>query len=169
MNAHSLFVNDKQITLPEDLALILRNLRHRSETEVGHFGLDAISINQDNIEERKYQVATLANIFSSARRVLVSFGAADDGDAKGVANIVATTKRMPRADANERAALRTYILDPKNCITQHFQKLYWLRVWIIQEVVLAKDLSIQATRLDFAVFGIFQVVRSMVYYYQVGA
>ena len=49
LDAHSVFVNGKQITLRENLALILRNLRHKSETEVGHLGVDAISINQDNV------------------------------------------------------------------------------------------------------------------------
>jgi hypothetical protein len=141
-DAHVLFINGEQIPLHENLARILGNLRHRSETEDGHLWVDAISINQADNSERNHQVAILAKIFSSARRVLISFGAADDGDAEGVANIVTATKRIPRADSNERAALRTFTLDPENCITQLFQKPYWSRVWIIQEVVLAKDLTI---------------------------
>jgi Heterokaryon incompatibility protein (HET) len=87
-------------------------------------------------------VAIIAKIVSSARRLVISFGAANDGDAIGVSNIVTASRRIPCADSSERAALRTFILDPENCITQLFQKPYWSRVWIVQEVVLAKDLSI---------------------------
>ena len=141
-DAHSVFVNGMEIPLRENLARILGNLRHRSETEDGHLWVDAISVNQTDNLERNHQAAIMAKIFSSARRVLISLGAADDGDAEGVANVKTATKRFPHADANELAALRTFVLDPENCITQLFQKPYWSRVWIIKEVVLAKDLTI---------------------------
>ena len=136
-------VDGEPMELPVHLAQILGNFRHRSETEDRHLWADAISINMSDLEERNHQVGILAKIFSSAWRVLISFGSAEPGDAEGVANILAAAKKIPRAySAEQRAALQAYVLDPGNFIIQLFQKPYWSRIWIVQEIVLAKDLII---------------------------
>jgi hypothetical protein len=74
--------------------------------------------------------------------VLISFGAAENGDAHGVRMMVSIASEVMHATEDKRKELRKKLFDRRNQCTQLFQRPYWTRIWIIQEVVLAKDLTI---------------------------
>jgi hypothetical protein len=138
----TIMINGQSITTRGNLHQILGNLRRRSEMEDGHLWIDAISINQANYLERSHQVFMMAKIYSTARRVLISFGAAAEGDARGVQNMVYIASEVMHATEDKKEALRTKLVDLRSHCTQLFQKPYWTRIWIIQEIVLARDLTI---------------------------
>ncbi|KAK3948946.1 heterokaryon incompatibility protein [Pseudoneurospora amorphoporcata] len=59
----------------------LRELQHREQVESKPLWIDQICINQEDNEEKSFQVLLMKDIFSSARQVIVWLGpAADDSD-----------------------------------------------------------------------------------------
>ena len=58
--------------LRPNLTLALRNLRHSDETRV--LWIDAICINQDDIQERNEQVKRMTSIYTMAKRVIIWLG-----------------------------------------------------------------------------------------------
>jgi hypothetical protein len=103
--------------------------------------VDAISINQDDIEERNHQILRMKDIFSSASRVVVWLGSATPGskDALDYFNSLSddalTESALIRSHPNNTNAwlnLGRDILDRE----------WWTRVWIIQEAVLAREIVV---------------------------
>ena len=70
--SHSVNVFDKQIRITPSLYAVLFQIRSSSKPLV--LWIDAICINQDDIEEKNQQVPQMAKIFGNATRVLVWLG-----------------------------------------------------------------------------------------------
>lgn len=97
----------------------LRRLRHVSERRI--LWIDMIAIDQSNFEERNQQVAFMAQIYSHARQVLVYLGEEDIGlNANGLWQ-----------DSEKRTV----------ALKKLFAKRWASRVWVIQEVALARELK----------------------------
>lgn len=78
-NLVSIMVNGRSFGITHNLATALRYLR-RKEREVT-FWIDAICINQEDIDERTQQVALMTNIYQRARQVQIWLGPeADDSE-----------------------------------------------------------------------------------------
>ena len=94
--------------------------------------LDALCINQDDISERNWQVSLMQEIYESAARVFAWLG---EGDAD-----CRFAMRYARLIRQERNELRT--VHP-NAVAQYSEQLflqpYWSRIWVVQEVVLARQ------------------------------
>jgi hypothetical protein len=84
--------------------------------------IDAMCINQENVEERGHQVNIMSEIFSQAAAVLVWLGS---------------------SSCSALEALELHALDKRQGVGQSkfqpfFAAGYWHRMWVIQEFVLAK-------------------------------
>ncbi|KAK4446584.1 heterokaryon incompatibility protein-domain-containing protein [Podospora aff. communis PSN243] len=128
---------EKQVTV--NLQSALRHLRHESEPVT--LWADAVCINQDDIAERSHQVGQMGHIYSTARSVLVWLGEErEDDDSHLVANQIASCgvgKDMipfpppgPEAERLLQAA------------SQFVRRDWWSRLWVIQEVLLAEELTL---------------------------
>lgn len=85
--------------------------------------IDAICIDQGNINERSAQVARMGEIFREATKNRAWLGLASAGDAIELHNI----SKMYRSGALE----------------YNQTEAYWSRIWIVQECVLARVLVLQ--------------------------
>ncbi|KAK1750896.1 heterokaryon incompatibility protein-domain-containing protein [Echria macrotheca] len=109
---------------------------------------DAVCINQTDIAERSAQVAFMGAIFSSARRVFVCVGdpPTEKADA-AVAKLVKVATFLQNAEpdeAGEQARITADVLLHSRvswwtALNEFLCRPWFKRVWVIQEVGLAKD------------------------------
>ena len=106
-------LNGTRVEVRKNLALALVHLRHTSEERV--LWIDAICINQADLEERNRQVELMSYIYARAKRVLVWLGIIVHWDDMGL-------------DLHDLGTL---------C-----HQAYWRRIWIVQEIGAASDLEL---------------------------
>lgn len=92
--------------------------------------IDAICINQDDVNERGHQVHLMPQIYSRARRVLIYTGEALPEDGQ-LLELLATgvLDQASRVDWEEM----------RKALWKFFSRRYFSRVWILQEVALARQ------------------------------
>ncbi|KAG9189715.1 hypothetical protein G6011_06583 [Alternaria panax] len=115
------YIGEEQISvLPvtSSCASALRRLRFPSQERM--LWVDALAIDQSNLQERNQQVAIMARIYSGASQVLVYLGEEDLGF--GSRTLWMDTERRQVA------------------LKKLFSKRWASRVWVIQEVALAQKL-----------------------------
>ena len=118
--------------------------------------IDALCINQDNITERNQQVSQMSDIYKTASNVVIWLGREHE-EVEGIASDKEVFDLMLRVwNATE---------DPESCpytpihswaednrllagVVALTRRSYWYRLWIIQEVVLARNKTIQCSSLN---------------------
>ncbi|KAK0639716.1 heterokaryon incompatibility protein-domain-containing protein [Cercophora newfieldiana] len=100
--------------------------------------VDSICINQDDVQERETQVAKMARIYSECRQVIVYLGE----------DIVAPT--MP-GQYPFRRRLEDSIGDPQIGFLNLLSRRYFSRVWIIQELILPRQVVIPVGDMEISV------------------
>jgi hypothetical protein len=125
-----ILVNGKKMTVQRNLYKAFQGLR--SMTEVRMLWADAICINQSDLEERNYQVELMAFVYTRAQAVVVWLGSHDpSNDDSSNKNQGAYRIHDPLEDNSIKKSIS---LDP-----------YWERIWIVQEIGLARSLSVTWT------------------------
>ncbi|KAG2129759.1 heterokaryon incompatibility protein-domain-containing protein [Suillus clintonianus] len=120
--------------------------------------IDAICINQQDLEERSAQVNMMGRIFHSARTVVVWLGEPRSGpNVQTVEETIKFMERLPRIkerqsesvsdyEATAVAALREMALTTHTsdwlCLGEFFYRSWFKRCWIIQETVLASIIEV---------------------------
>ena len=137
------------IVVDDKLFLVRRNLwdflwHARKDGNLDWLWIDAISIDQENIDERNHQVQQMANTYWQAKRVLVWLGSGDEHTrrALGAVSILAfrgfwTSK--PRGFEFSTKTARVVSKTFWSSVGELERNLYWTRVWIIQELIHAKQ------------------------------
>ncbi|CAG8948652.1 hypothetical protein HYFRA_00001772, partial [Hymenoscyphus fraxineus] len=108
---HDVYVSGKRLQVGHNLWMALLRLRNPTKARV--VWVDAICIDQKNTSERNHQVSQMSKIYRQASRVVVWLG-----------------PEIQNSNASLNGNLSMIICDLP----------YWGRLWVIQEVVLAKDL-----------------------------
>jgi hypothetical protein len=96
--------------------------------------VDAICINQQDLEERSHQVKRMGAIYQEAYQVVVWLGNAQDEADKDIASLSITYDSIfgpARWSISARRAFYHLLLKP-----------YWTRVWIIQEIASASNIVV---------------------------
>ncbi|KAH8597707.1 heterokaryon incompatibility protein-domain-containing protein [Bisporella sp. PMI_857] len=127
-----IFVNGSRLMVTHNLHAALRHLRHIDSCRV--LWIDTVCINQADLDERSHQVFLMNRVYSAAKQVLVWLG-----EARGSSDIA--MKRLKQLAAGQQLArteeglsrLRDLIYDSL------IDRDWWGRLWIVQEVVLAKS------------------------------
>jgi hypothetical protein len=142
-------VNDKELRVRENLWNFLHQVRSSVEIEPDdYYWIDAISINQDDVQERGRQVNLMQDIYTNASSVDVWLGLADqttstaftrffNGPGRFGGNWDALSNRSHYDFRFFRSELEWQVL------TALFSKPYWERAWIVQEYVLARNVTIR--------------------------
>ncbi|KAL9077872.1 MAG: hypothetical protein Q9157_003203 [Trypethelium eluteriae] len=112
-----------EITVQSNLLSALRALRRETIERV--FWIDAISIDQNNVEEKKQQVPLMKAIFSNCTEVIAWLGESDDNSEEVFGEIQKQSKSYPRK------------------LIKFLRRPWFRRVWIIQEVALAPKVRVQ--------------------------
>jgi len=124
--------------------------RFHVQKRVCRLWIDAICIHQADDVEKAGQIPLMTMIYSNAQRVIVWLGTATDGsnlaldNLKSLGNTLAGFTRT--VGAHEFDALGLPPLDDLiwSGITEILSRPWFRRLWVVQEVVLAKDIVLMA-------------------------
>ncbi|KAK1752662.1 heterokaryon incompatibility protein-domain-containing protein [Echria macrotheca] len=138
----TIFLNGTPLPITKNLFAALRQLRRGEEPL--ELWVDALCINQDDIQERNNQVRMMGDIYKRATEVLMWLGEAND-DSHLAAELVDTLFGI----GDRRAAHLVFDVCKDEGFASRFQALdslldrqYWEQVWILQEVLLSKRLYV---------------------------
>ncbi|KAK3704273.1 Ubiquitin-like protein [Vermiconidia calcicola] len=128
----SLSIGCGSLLVTSNLANALRAVRRADRAIL--LWVDAICINQQDVEERNHQVQLMRQIYTTAATVNVWLGSefAGTGEAFGALEQLAMGKPLGRIlleQANKPAAIES--------LTALFMYPWWQRLWVIQEALLA--------------------------------
>ncbi|KAK8036965.1 heterokaryon incompatibility protein-domain-containing protein [Apiospora marii] len=160
-------VDGEPFQATKNLALALRQFRESYAKEDGetlHLWADAVCINQQDLPERGQQVAMMGLIYTTAHWVISWLGPSEDATEPGFALIKACARHVegvrekngvyPESDVAmdtsdleflggnrefyEQTTDRYARNKAWNAIDDLKRNVYWTRVWIVQEIVLAR-------------------------------
>lgn len=98
--------------------------------------IDQLCIDQKNIKERNHQVHSMARIYSAAELVIVWLGKSDQAS-ESVFNFIKEWQRSPSLDIRNRMKEQG-----RHLLLYLEAQVYWTRVWIVQEIVLARKVAL---------------------------
>jgi hypothetical protein len=146
-------LNGYTFSITKNLHALLKRLRNKRLR--GYYWVDAMCIDQGNIPERGQQVQLMKAIYENAEQVLVWLGPSrDDSDiAMDLMDEITDADEGDQemdADAQiERGVelLQRSLTDPNNrhkweALARLFQRPWWKRVWIRQEVAVASQIVV---------------------------
>ncbi|KAF2495324.1 heterokaryon incompatibility, partial [Lophium mytilinum] len=122
--ARQILVNGEPFTVRENLYQFLRTIHHEKPTFF--FFIDQICIDQSNVQERNHQVNFMGQIYHEAIQVVAWLGPAADGSDEAMFWISRSQSHTSHYRRNDPVSLN-YL----------FQRAYWKRIWILQEIMLA--------------------------------
>ncbi|KAH6642791.1 heterokaryon incompatibility protein-domain-containing protein, partial [Boeremia exigua] len=106
----------------------------REDRYLGLVWIDAICINQDDLQERSEQVAIMGQIYSKATEVRAWLGVATANITKAMGKLADTDWRAASEQRKQRLITSNEYLLP---IIDLCNLEYWSRIWIVQECTLA--------------------------------
>ncbi|KAH7552528.1 hypothetical protein BM1_08479 [Bipolaris maydis] len=116
------------------------------QKQFGFYWIDAICIDQNNTLEKNHQVQMMRRIYSTAKKVTIWLGEASRDQTSDMAmDIVTSTHAMA---LNTTVGMHRYkwplVWDEiTTCaVYQLLSRDYWTRIWIVQETMVAKDISV---------------------------
>lgn len=135
-------VDGGKLTVTPNLAAALKARRERG---LGHvpIWIDAICINQDDINEKSHQILKMRQIYAQAQVVTVWLGIERD-DSKAAFDMI---RRINQQGENSGEWIKDSLLTRNNstewrALYHVLRRSWWRRIWIIQEMVAAKDAMI---------------------------
>ncbi|RTE75145.1 hypothetical protein BHE90_010407 [Fusarium euwallaceae] len=124
---------DKMVfPITKNCAAVLRKLRKPSYTRL--IWVDSLCINQNDANERSTQVKQMGKVYSGAQMVHICLGDRADAIPREAFNVLESIGK-PESSAHKEG-----IDQPKvNAVDTLFTQVYFSRMWVIQEVLLARD------------------------------
>lgn len=157
-NTRLIKVNGQDFNVTENLEIALRTLRHTTHGRFRVLWVDAICINQNNVDERNEQVKRMGNVYSSAQQVCVWLGKETNTDRLAIEFLhqlpalilgcrlegAKEAKNLSLMDLVDPESTQNVIQDPSlfqkwEAICNLFARPWWRRVWVLQEILLAKE------------------------------
>ncbi|RYP74040.1 hypothetical protein DL771_003229 [Monosporascus sp. 5C6A] len=125
----------------KNLLAALRHLRPLAGAGATPLWVDAVCINQQDLDERRHQVTMMRDIYASAERVIIWLGEEDDEtDVFDSLPLLATQSHRQCIDAKPDQ----HLVDLVGRCTGFFfglvdRRTWFSRVWIIQELAMARQ------------------------------
>ncbi|KAF5868465.1 putative ankyrin and het domain protein [Botrytis fragariae] len=121
-----IIVNGKRMRVRFNCWYALWQMRHHGVTD--YLWIDSLCINQDNNEEKNFQVAIMGSIYESALWVASCIGTGDT---------IGAIQPTSANDGGEEARIA------REKLRGRFDQIpYFDRVWIKQEIILARDITL---------------------------
>lgn len=140
----TIWVNGSLKHVTDNLALILRRLRQQ---EMGYSPLlwvDSLCIDYENPIERSQQVGIMSKIFGRAREVIGALGDATATDELGIDYLVKLATTIANSSQADAVACILQIGNENvwAAMLGLFERGWWRRRWVVQEVVLAARVTL---------------------------
>jgi hypothetical protein len=144
---HNIVIDGKKFLVRQNLFNFLHTY-----TGEGHLWVDQICIDQDSVRERNHQVSIMADIYRNATEVIVWLGDTDPALEKTLmpfflghekTNEFYKTPKQGKFAKFLLIPIEDKIVKIKPAFLQFFSNPYWNRVWIVQEIMLARELTVQ--------------------------
>ncbi|KAL6412063.1 hypothetical protein AUP68_04444 [Ilyonectria robusta] len=154
-------LNGESFTVQENVERAIRRLRQRKTPRT--VWIDAICINQNDTDERNCQVLLMRDIYSKAQQVCIWLGEPTEGgklaiDLLNGNNFTIGWHQWMIDRKHGKPALpwlqtlgnsvsvqnRTHLIQEQNTgeVREFLDRPWWKRVWIVQEVVLARNIVV---------------------------
>jgi hypothetical protein len=107
--------------------------------------IDAVSIDQDNVTERNHQVQYMGHIYSQASQVIVWLGLATKGTNALARHLLRSEQQQYLKAYHETRCLQEIHVSHALIAAgaeDLYRRDYWDRTWVIQEILLAKELVV---------------------------
>ncbi|KAI9703490.1 MAG: hypothetical protein M1820_005794 [Bogoriella megaspora] len=157
---YTIKVNECNMEVTENLFDMLHQFRTSHPEDIDYW-IDAICINQKDIEEKTKQVNQMAEIYSGAGNVVVWLGKSDDGTHE-VLKLIQQLSAAFRKEHDMNSSISRFagLNDPLDIeqmkqlgidevtiakwlnLMCFYQRRWFYRVWTIQEVALAKEIIV---------------------------
>lgn len=148
-------VNDNELRVRHNLYAFLRQMA--SEDRRDWIFIDAICINQSDMAERASQVARMGQIYRKAKEVIAWVYLEDSDESRAItkgnrqAEIEIALRDWQRLEQVKRTAGQELTYKERQSRTEVVKMVkalilfsnYWSRLWIVQEILLAKVLTIR--------------------------
>ncbi len=162
----SILLDSQNFATFENLEAALRRLREAKGTRT--FWINALCINQNDNEEKAKQVSLMDQIYKNASQVVIWLGEPDNGNRSAMVSLATKnfsimnnfriwhTQRKNGVQRGWREGLTALLAGEVDQglntlesevgqVAQLLDRPWWRRVWIIQEVVLAKKIIIKCS------------------------
>lgn len=138
-----IYINDCPVSILWNLEAALRELRRRNVSLVW---IDALCINQDDMQEKSDQLLRIQEIYTRAKETLAWLGPDFDAHAKSTFNFLSLLDRKAPQAAYIKALESLELSgDPDFRWITPLRKLcslpFWKRTWIVQELALSKSVK----------------------------
>lgn len=122
-------INGKTAYVTDQLYGAMKRLRYSDKPRP--IWIDALCIDQNDIDDRARQVSQMRQIYASATRVVIWLGTSP----WGLEDAFLRAKQRPPPTAYGSGATRA--------VSRLLQKGWWQRVWVVQELVVAREVLVQ--------------------------
>jgi len=146
LDIHPITLNDRILYVTANLEVALRHIRDTKKQI--RLWVDAICINQDDVEERNHQVGHMREIYAGAQLVIAWIGPQlSDREEKAFALLQKLFERYKKDGCRETDSTSAWLAA---CVSPGIHDYSWLplleilerpwfsRVWVVQEVVVAR-------------------------------
>jgi hypothetical protein len=143
---YSMFIGEKELRITANVHSALVHLRDEKEPQT--FWVDAICINQKDVNEKQGQIRLMRQIYQKARRVLVYLGEAADNSQKvdelmvDISIIVFGRESKLPDEEYEKCGLPARSHPDWRAFHHLFRRPWFTRCWVIQEVVLGRKVDL---------------------------
>ncbi|KAH8600659.1 heterokaryon incompatibility protein-domain-containing protein, partial [Bisporella sp. PMI_857] len=140
-----IFIEDRWLPVTRNVHKILED--RGSYLRTRWLWIDAVCINQDNLEEKSTQVAMMGDIYSGADRVIVwldnkEITHSEVRDANFLLELIAFNSMNLSKDLYDPPTRVLGSYTHWKALSRLLSHPYWHRVWIIQEIAMAKKVHI---------------------------
>jgi hypothetical protein len=144
-----IFIDSHQVEVTNNLEDALRQFRRRDSPI--SLWVDAICINQEDLDERSHQVQIMKDIYSTAVGVFAWIGRADSASSLAYNFIGELVTKVLEDNSSATQDTSAWIAQHVSPLLEHgairaladiLHRPWFSRAWIVQEVVLAKDAKI---------------------------
>jgi hypothetical protein len=144
--SESITINGEEFAITQSLASALRQLRALDDDQrtltagpARKLWVDAVCINQSHNAEKSHQVGVMRDIYANARRVFSWLGDVDKHSHLAFDTLRRFTSVGAREALGIASSLLTEAKERRAAIKCFTQLPYFFRMWIVQEVVAAKE------------------------------
>lgn len=118
----------------------------RRKNEAIFVWADALCINQQDVEERSQQVQLMRTIYSTATSVAIWLGPEEDDSSLAMEFLQGVAERRDSPESISRAIYSEARRHDFDATVALFEREYWGRLWVFQEVLNAQSISVYCGR-----------------------